>query len=80
MSDTTDEQLCMQTQLHACLCTQPPLSPDMQRKLTVENPSINFVMTATATEFNTKCTQTTDLHEQDELWEPLYRLHHESKK
>jgi len=28
------------TTVHACLCTHPRLSPDIQRKLTVENPSI----------------------------------------
>jgi hypothetical protein len=52
----------------------------MQGKLNVENTSISFIMSATPTQLNTKCTQITDLHEQDELREPLYRLHHESEK
>ena len=80
MFDTTDEQLCMQTQLNACLRTHPPLSADIQGKLAVENPSITFMMSTTTTELNTKGTQTTDLHEQDELREPLYRFHHEPEK
>jgi hypothetical protein len=52
----------------------------MQRKLTVENPSISFMMNSTATEINTKRAHTTDLHEQNELREPLHGLHHESEK
>jgi hypothetical protein len=52
----------------------------MQRKLTVENPSISFIDKSNSNEVKCKCAQTTDLHKQDKLREPLHRLHHESKK